>query len=89
MIEKQSTIINKLGLHARAAAKLVSTTSSFASQIEIAKDNNWVDAKSIMSVMLLAASKGTPISIRTNGSDEAQAMQAVIDLIEDYFEEGE
>lgn len=89
MIEKQTTIINKLGLHARAAAKLVATASSFASQIEIAKDDHWVDAKSIMSVMLLAASKGTLISIRANGDDEAQAMQAVLDLIADYFEEGE
>lgn len=89
MIEQQTTIINKLGLHARAAAKLVATASSFASQIQIAKDGHWVDAKSIMSVMLLAASQGTLISIRANGDDEAQAMQAILDLIADYFEEGE
>lgn len=89
MIEQQTTIINKLGLHARAAAKLVATASSFASQIDIAKDGQWVDAKSIMAVMLLAASKGTSISIRANGDDETQAMQAILDLIANYFEEGE
>lgn len=89
MIEKKITIINKLGLHARAAAKLVNTASAFSSNIQITKNDKSVDAKSIMSVMILAASKGTELSISCEGSDEQQAMTAIEDLINDYFGEGE
>lgn len=89
MIEKQVTIINKLGLHARAAAKLVSTTSAFSADIKLGKDGNMVDGKSIMSVMMLAASKGTDLLITFDGEDEAQAMEAVLTLINNKFDEGE
>jgi phosphocarrier protein HPr len=89
MIEKQVTIINKLGLHARAAAKLISTTGKFSSQIRINKDGREVDGKSIMSVMMLAASKGTELLIRAEGEDEQAAIDALTALIEDYFGEGE
>jgi phosphocarrier protein len=89
MLENSATIINKLGLHARAAAKLVSTTSSFSSKIKIAFNDKEVDGKSIMSVMMLAASKGCTLSIKTDGQDELAAMQAILDLISDKFEEEE
>jgi len=89
MIEKQVTIINKLGLHARAAAKLVSTTSAFSADIKLGKDGNMVDGKSIMSVMMLAASKGTDLMITFQGSDEEKAMEAVLSLINNKFDEGE
>ncbi len=89
MIEKHVTIINKLGLHARAAAKLIGTTGKFSSQIRINKDGREVDGKSIMSVMMLAASKGTELLIRAEGEDEQAAIDAVTALIEDYFGEGE
>nr|WP_067298660.1 HPr family phosphocarrier protein [Marinobacterium profundum] len=89
MIEKHVTIINKLGLHARAAAKLISTTGKFSSQIRIIKDGREVDGKSIMSVMMLAASKGTELLIRAEGEDEQAAIDAVSALIDDYFGEGE
>ncbi|MFC6669494.1 HPr family phosphocarrier protein [Marinobacterium aestuariivivens] len=88
MIEKKVTIINKLGLHARAAAKLINTTGQFSSQIRICKDGREVDGKSIMSVMMLAASKGTELTIRAEGEDEADAIDAVEALINDYFGEG-
>lgn len=82
-------IINKLGLHARAASKLVQEASRFGSKITIAKDGKTVDGKSIMSVMLLAASQGTMIDVSTEGPDEEEAMRAIADLINDYFGEGE
>jgi phosphocarrier protein len=89
MIETQITIINKLGLHARAAAKFVKTAASFGSEIKVSKDNQIVDGKSIMSVMMLAASKGTELKLQIDGPDEEQALQALTDLINDYFGEGE
>jgi len=82
MIEKQVEIINKLGLHARAAAKLVSTAGRFGSRIE-------VDAKSIMAIMMLAAAKGSQVLIRTDGDDEQASMDALVDLINNYFDEEE
>ena len=87
MIETQVTIINKLGLHARAAAKFVGCTSAFSSSIQAGTDGNMVDAKSIMSVMILAASQGSIVTIRCDGEDEAQAMTALEDLINAYFKE--
>lgn len=89
MIKCQITIINKLGLHARAAAKLVHTASRFSSSIMIGVDTNMVDAKGIMSIMLLAASKGTILDIEVTGEDEEQAMNAICTLINNKFDEDE
>ena len=89
MQETNITIINKLGLHARAAAKLVSTDGSFGAIVSLDKAGQEVDGKSIMGVMMLAASKGTELTIRTDGDDEVEAMQALTHLINDYFGEGE
>lgn len=88
MIESELTIVNTLGLHARAASKFVSCASRFASRIEVAKDGHWVDGKSIMSVMMLAAGKGSVLSLRIDGADEARAQQALEELVADYFGEG-
>ncbi len=89
MIETQVTIINKLGLHARAAAKFVSCTSAYSSSIEAGKEGNMVDAKSIMSVMMLAAGKGTVLDIRVDGADEEAALEALVTLIGNRFDEAE
>lgn len=89
MIETKITIVNKLGLHARAASKFVSTASAFSSEVKVGKDSNLVDGKSIMSIMMLAASKGTELTLQCDGSDEQAATEAVTALINDYFEEGE
>ncbi|SIS98995.1 phosphocarrier protein [Thalassolituus maritimus] len=89
MIQKSVLIINKLGLHARAAAKLVSTASAFSSQLKIGKDGRMVDCKSIMSVMMLAASKGTELILTAEGSDEEAAVDAITDLIDRRFDEEE
>lgn len=89
MVEQSVTIINKLGLHARAAAKLVSTASAFGSKIKIAFNGKEVDGKSIMSVMMLAASKGCDIQIKVDGEDEHAAMEAIIQLINNRFDEDE
>ena len=87
MIEKETEIVNRLGLHARAAAKLVHTAGVFQSKVTVEKDGEEVDAKSILGVLLLAASQGTKVTIRCNGQDEEQAMQAVTGLIENRFDE--
>ncbi len=89
MQEKQVEIINKLGLHARAAAKLVKLCSEFDSTIEMQKQDKCVDCKSIMGVMMLAAGCGTHVTVRTTGSDEEIAMQSVISLINGRFGENE
>lgn len=89
MIETRVEIVNKLGLHARAAAKLVACTSAFASTIKAGRDGNMVDAKSIMSVMMLAAGKGTVLDLRIDGRDEREALAAITTLIENRFEEAE
>lgn len=89
MQRKQITIVNKLGLHARAAAKLVQTASAFASDITVQHNNKQVSAKSIMGIMMLAASKGTTIEIVANGNDEKEAMYALESLIVDRFGEPE
>ncbi|MAF16566.1 MAG: phosphocarrier protein HPr [Marinomonas sp.] len=89
MLEQSVEIINKLGLHARAAGKLVETTSRFTSDITIEKEGRNVDGKSIMAMMMLAAAKGTTINVKVNGEDEAAAMEAIIELINDRFGEGE
>ncbi len=89
MISKKVTIINKLGLHARAASKLVNKANQFESEVFIDKQGNRINAKSIMGVMMLAASKGTEILLEVDGGDEEDCMKAVIQLIEDRFEETE
>ena len=89
MLTKTLTIVNKLGLHARAAAKLVKLASSFESDIQVKRQQRAVNGKSIMGVMLLAASKGTEIELIVSGDDEETAMQALIDLINDRFGEDE
>lgn len=87
MLKKEITIINKLGLHARAAAKFVSLASSFSSDIGLARDNKRVNGKSIMGVMMLAASKGTILELSAEGSDEALAMERLEELIQNRFGE--
>jgi phosphocarrier protein HPr len=89
MISKNVTIVNKLGLHARAASKLVNTASQFESDVFIDKQGNKINAKSIMGVMMLAASKGTEILVEVEGDDEQDCFEAVVQLIEDRFEEAE
>lgn len=89
MQEEVAIIINKLGLHARAAGKLVETTSRFSCDITIEKEGRNVDGKSIMAIMMLAASKGTKITIKTNGKDESEAIKAIIELISNRFGENE
>lgn len=87
MISSELEIINKLGLHARAAAKLVKLSSSFESTIEIEKDGQKVNSKSIMGVMMLAASYGTRVSIFAEGPDEENALTAICELINRRFDE--
>jgi len=89
MQKRTITIINKLGLHARASAKIVATASRYESKIEIIRNDKTVNAKSIMGVMMLAASKGAEIEIITDGSDELEAINAIEQLINDRFDEGE
>jgi phosphocarrier protein HPr len=89
VIQTQVTIINKLGLHARAAAKFVACTSAFSSSVQTGKDGQLVDGKSIMSVMMLAAGKGTVLDILIEGSDEDAALAALKTLIDNRFDEAE
>lgn len=87
MIEKETEIVNRLGLHARAAAKLVHTAGNYRSRVTVEKDGEEVDAKSILGVLLLAAGQGTQVTIRCDGADEQEAMRAVTDLIANRFDE--
>ena len=89
MLQHEAQIIKKLGLHARASAKLTQVASGFASEVWLSRNGKRVNAKSIMGVMMLAAAKGSTVQIQTDGSDETQAMQALLDLINDKFGEGE
>ncbi|HSH28807.1 MAG TPA: HPr family phosphocarrier protein [Thiohalobacter sp.] len=89
MQKKELTIINKLGLHARAAAKLVTLASGFDSDIQIARNGQQVNGKSIMGIMMLAASRGTTLEVTAEGSDETEAMAAIEQLIEERFHEPE
>ena len=82
-------IINKLGLHARASAKLTQLAGSFPCEVWMERGTRRINAKSIMGVMMLAAGKGSTVSIETDGVDEAEAMAALLALIADYFGEGE
>jgi phosphocarrier protein len=87
MIERDAEIVNRLGLHARAAAKLVHTAGAYQSRVTVAKDGEEVDAKSILGVLLLAACQGTTVTLRCDGQDEEAAMQAVTVLIANRFDE--
>ena len=87
MQSKQLEIINPLGLHARAAAKLVQLAAGFASQITVSKDDKQANAKSIMKVMMLAAARGALVTIEVEGEDEHEAMEAISALIKDGFGE--
>ncbi|HEY0159364.1 MAG TPA: HPr family phosphocarrier protein [Thermoanaerobaculia bacterium] len=89
MIERAIEIKNKLGLHARAAAKLVHTAARFKSDIKIRKGDEEVDGKSILGILLLAAGRGTTITLRSSGPDERDALDAIEKLIDDKFDEVE
>ncbi|HKN78664.1 MAG TPA: HPr family phosphocarrier protein [Lysobacter sp.] len=88
MIERELLVANKLGLHARATAKLVQLLSGYRSGATLAAKGREVNAKSIMGVMLLAAGQGTPVTLRVDGEDEAEAAAAVSELFERLFDEG-
>ena len=89
MLQNKVDIINKLGLHARAAAKLVTQASGFKSNIQLAFNGRIVNGKSIMGVMMLAAAKGSTIELTVSGDDEDQAMAALVKLIDSRFGEGQ
>ena len=89
MLEREITISNKLGLHARASAKLVQTLHGFQSSVFMVYRGKEVNAKSIMGVMMLAAGLGAVLKLRADGSDEEAAMTALVDLFERKFDEGQ
>ena len=89
MQKRDIEITNKLGLHARASAKLTQTATRFKCEVILERNGRRVNAKSIMGVMMLAAGKGVTIQIETDGEDEADAMRDLVALIEDKFGEGE
>jgi phosphocarrier protein len=89
MLQQDALIINKLGLHARASAKLTQLASQFPCEVWLTRNGRRVNAKSIMGVMMLAAAKGASINIETTGEQEQEAMQSLLALINDYFGEGE
>ncbi|MBB5192438.1 MULTISPECIES: HPr family phosphocarrier protein [Silvimonas] len=86
---KELEIVNKLGLHARASSKLTQLASQFQSEVWISRNQKRVNAKSIMGVMMLAAGKGSMVTIETTGPDDQMALDALEALIADYFGEGE
>jgi phosphocarrier protein len=88
MLEKEIVVSNKLGLHARASAKLVQLVQGFKSTVWLISKGREVNAQSIMGVMMLAAGIGTPLTIRAEGVDEQQALDAVVDLFDRKFDEG-
>ncbi|ALZ83776.1 MULTISPECIES: HPr family phosphocarrier protein [Pseudomonas] len=90
MPAQQITIINKLGLHARAAAKFVGVAGRYPASVRVGRSGEPpVDGKSIMAVMMLAAGKGTVLQLETEGEQSDEAMRALIELINNYFDEGE
>jgi phosphocarrier protein len=89
MVEQTIRISNKLGLHARAAAKFVQTAANFTCDVTVGRDSKQVNAKSIMGVMMLAAARGTDITIRASGPDEVSAIAALAGLVNDKFGEPE
>ena len=89
MLQTEVEIVNKLGLHARASAKLTQLASGFQSEIWLTRNGRRVNAKSIMGVMMLAAGRGAKISVEADGSDANAALEAILKLIVDKFGEGE
>ena len=89
MQQREVEIINKLGLHARASAKLTQLAAKYQSDVQMARNGRKVNAKSIMGVMMLAAGKGAKVTVMIDGPDEAAAMDAIVALIGDYFGEGQ
>jgi phosphocarrier protein len=89
MASAVTEIVNKLGLHARASAKLTQTASTFASEIWLTRNGRRVNAKSIMGVMMLAAGKGSSVTVEAEGADAERALAAILQLIGDKFGEGE
>jgi len=89
MTQEQVMITNKLGLHARAAAKLVHTASAFSAEIYVGTEHEEVNAKSILGILTLAATKGTPLMVRASGADEDKAVQAIVELFASKFGEGQ
>ncbi len=89
MVRKEITIVNKLGLHARAAAKFVTLASTFQSNIQLARSSRIVNGKSIMGVMMLAAAKGASLELIADGEDEQQALHTLEQLVLDRFGEAE
>lgn len=89
MARADAEIINKLGLHARASAKLTQLASSYPAEVWLERNGRRVNAKSIMGVMMLAAAKGASITVETQGPDEDAALRAILELIADRFGEGE
>lgn len=87
MLNRCFTIKNRLGLHARAAAQFVQTANKFSSEVTLIKDDVEVNGKSIMGILLLAAPKGTDVSVAVDGADEHEAMEMIAELIEDGFGE--
>jgi phosphocarrier protein len=88
MISKNLTILNKLGLHARAAAKLVALSNNFKSEIVLVKDNKSADARSIMKLLMLSASKGSVLQVKITGKDQEEAMGSIEKLFLNGFDEG-
>ena len=89
MLQKDIPIINKLGLHARASAKLTQLAGRYACNVKMSRNGRQVDAKSIMGVMMLAAGMGSTVTLQTDGPDEQEAMDALTELINNRFGEGE
>lgn len=89
MLQREVEIINKLGLHARASVKLTQTAAGFSAEIWISRNGKRVNAKSIMGVMMLAAARGTTVTLEVDGPDEASALEALIALVADRFGEPE
>ena len=89
MIKSSITISNKLGLHARASAKLTKLAGGYSSDIHLSRNTRRVNAKSIMGVMMLAAGMGSEVEVEAEGADEAQALAAIVALIDERFGEGQ
>ncbi len=89
MQQREVEIVNKLGLHARASAKLTQLAAKYQCDVFMSRNTRKVNAKSIMGVMMLAAGRGSKVTLETSGPDEEEAMEALVRLIEDYFGEGQ
>jgi phosphocarrier protein HPr len=89
MPQRDVEIINKLGLHARASAKLTQLAAKYQCDVSMSRNARKVNAKSIMGVMMLAAGKGAMVTLETSGADADEAMEAIVALINDYFGEGQ